>query len=89
MAIIAELYRYTPQNISLNTLRLNCKNDETHVRMQGKADMLSNAFGYTEAMQEARLLKKLHIENAQQVPRPGGKSIVEFIAECIVESKQE
>jgi hypothetical protein len=53
------------------------------LEIKAQADTLSNAFDYAEAMQEATLLQEMQIENAQQVPRPGG-SVVEFKALCFI-----
>ena len=87
LKVLQELYEYTPPSISLNELRLTSQEGTTSIWISGQADILSNAFGYTEALKEARLLKELNIENAQQLIRSGGKSVVEFKAECTLSDK--
>lgn len=84
--IIEDLYRHTPKSISLSELTYISQHNGASVQLKGQADVLSNAFGYTEAMNDAALLNAVQIENAQQVARPGG-SVVEFSADCIVKSE--
>jgi hypothetical protein len=81
MAVIDELYTYTPKAISLSELRFASRSGGASVEIKGQADLLSTAFGYTDAMSKADLLSNLQIENAQQIPRPGG-SVVVFKAYC-------
>jgi hypothetical protein len=82
--IIEELYRFTPRAISISELKIVSTYDSGSVRLKGQADLLATAFEYTEAMQEAELLDRIQIVNAQQIPRPGG-SVVEFKADCDVQ----
>lgn len=81
---LQEFYKYTPNTISLSELRFSNKASGMKINISGQADILSNAFDYTEAVEQATLLNKLNIENAQQITRPGGKSVVEFKAECTI-----
>jgi len=81
---LQEFYKYTPDTISLSELRFSNKASCINIRISGQADILSNAFDYTKAVEQATLLNKLNIENAQQIARPGGKSVVEFKAECMI-----
>jgi hypothetical protein len=80
-AIIDEIYKYTPKAISLSELRFVSRHGGASVEIKGQADLLSTAFSYTDAMSKANLLNNLQIENAQQIPRPGG-SVVVFKAYC-------
>jgi hypothetical protein len=84
VAVLEELYKYTPNEISISELELARDSNKAVLRLRGRSDILSNAFGYTDALQEAKLLRRLNIEDAQQVPRPGGSSVVEFRAECVL-----
>jgi hypothetical protein len=81
MAVIDEIYKYTPKAISLSELRFACRHGGATIEIKGQADVLSTAFSYTDAMSKADLLNNLQIENAQQIPRPGG-SVVVFKAYC-------
>ena len=80
-AIIDEIYKYTPKAISLSELRFVSRRGGASIEIKGQADLLSTAFSYTDAMSKAELLSNLQIENAQQIPQPGG-SIVVFKAYC-------
>jgi hypothetical protein len=77
--LIGELYKYTPKTISISELRFVTGQSGTSVEMKGQADSLSAAFDYTDAVREAKFLHRIQIENAQQIPRPGG-SVVTFKA---------
>jgi len=81
--ILKELYEHTPNNISISKLTFTPRHNGATVEINGQAEMLSDAFDYAEAMNQAALLKELQVRNAQQVPRPGG-SIVEFKAFCLI-----
>jgi len=81
--IIEELYRYTPKAVLISELVFVRRPAGASLEIKAQADALSNAFDYAEAMQEATLLQEMQIENAQQVPRPGG-SVVEFKALCFI-----
>lgn len=81
IAIINEIYEYTPKAISLSELRFVSRDGGASIEIKGQADLLSTAFSYTDAMGKAELLSNLQIENAQQIPRPGG-SVVVFKAYC-------
>lgn len=81
MVIIDEIYKYTPKAISLSELRFASRHGGASIEIKGQADLLSTAFSYTDAMSKADLLSNLQIENAQQIPRPGG-SVVVFKAYC-------
>lgn len=85
--LIEELYRFTPKNISLSELDFVNRHTGPVLQIRGQADILANAFGYIEAMRDARLLKEMQIENAQQIAKPGG-SIVEFRASCVVKQDE-
>ena len=80
-AIINELYRFTPKNISLSELNFVFRHNGVSIDIKGQADVLSTAFDYTDAVTEAELLSGLQIKDAQQIPRPGG-SIAVFQASC-------
>ena len=54
------------------------------IDIKGQADLLPTAFEYTDAVREAKLLRAMQIINAQQIPRAGGGSVVEFKATCTV-----
>ncbi len=84
MGIMSELYKFTPKGISVDNLKVMRTDSQMKLTIKGRAEKLSNAFGYTEAVRESKILKSLNIENAQQIPVPGGKSVVEFRAECLV-----
>ncbi len=88
LRIIQELYRFTPQTISLSELSYTSQTDRTSISMKGQADILSNAFGYTEALRKASVLNAVQIEDAQQIPRPGG-SVVEFRANGIIKADRK
>jgi len=81
--IIKELYQYTPDGISISHFKIFPDGNKTIVEIKGQADRLTKAFKYSESMRNANLLRRVQIENAQQVPRPGG-SIVIFKANCVV-----
>lgn len=81
IAIINEIYKYTPKAISLSELRFVSRHGGASIEIKGQADLLSTAFSYTDAMSKANLLNNLQIENTQQIPRPGG-SVVVFKAYC-------
>lgn len=81
IAIINEIYKYTPKAISLSELRFVSRHEGASIEIKGQADLLSTAFNYTDEMNKANLLNNLQIENAQQIPRPGG-SVVVFKAYC-------
>jgi hypothetical protein len=83
--IVDELYKYTPRAISINQLKFSSKQSGALVEIKGQADLLSDAFEYTDAMSKAGLLNKIQIIDAQQIPRPGG-SIVEFKANCVIQN---
>jgi len=82
--IMEELYKFTPRVISISELQIVSTHDKCGVRLKGQADALATAFEYADAMQDAELLDRIQIVNAQQIPRPGG-SIVEFKADCDVQ----
>lgn len=82
--VVQELYEYTPQQISLCELRLSRNQGTLTVDLKGQADMLPTAFEYTEAVDGAKLLRGMQIVNAQQIPRAGGGSVVEFRANCVI-----
>ena len=84
--IFEELYRYTPEAISINKLKYNCGEDKVSIEIDGQADTLSRAFEYSDAMSKGELLDEIQIINAQQIPRPGG-SVVEFKANCVAQSE--
>ncbi len=79
--IIGELYKYTPKTISISELKFVAGQSGASVEIKGQADSLPAAFDYTDAVREAQLLHGIQIENAQQIPRPGG-SVVTFKAYC-------
>jgi hypothetical protein len=79
--LFEELYRYTPQSVTIAQLKYTCQAEGAIVELDGQADSLSNAFEYPDAMSQAKFLNEIQIINAQQVPRPGG-SVVEFQAKC-------
>ena len=81
--IIEELYRYTPESISISDFKFVSKDSKTSIEIKGQADALADAFEYTNAMSNAKLLNGIQIIDAQQVPRLGG-SVVEFKANCII-----
>jgi len=81
--IFSQLYRYSPEQISISRMDYSSKADSASVNIKGQADTLSNAFEYSDAMKDSELLNNIQIINAQQIPRPGG-SIVEFKAQCNV-----
>jgi len=81
--VFEDLYRHTPDCISLSNLNYIVQHNAVSVQLKGQADILSNAFGYTEAMDNATALDAMQIENAQQISKPGG-SVVEFSAGCTV-----
>ena len=81
---IAELYEYTPRAISISGLDVAWKQGAMSIDIKGQADLLPTAFEYTEAVRDASLLQTMQIINAQQIPRAGGTSVVEFKAQCSV-----
>jgi len=81
--ILKELYLYTPKAISISELKFTSDYDKANIEIKGQADMLSSAFEYADAMNKAKLLDKIQIINAQQIPVPGG-SVVEFKANCVI-----
>jgi hypothetical protein len=83
--VIGELYEYTPKTISISEFKFVAGQNGASVEIKGQADSLSAAFDYTDAVLDARLLCGIQIENAQQVPRPGG-SVVTFKAYCDIPS---
>lgn len=80
-AIFDELYRFSPESVSICDLKYKQKNAKRLLSMTGQTDSLPQAFDYSEAMKKSLLLKQIQITNVQQTPTPGG-SIVEFKAEC-------
>ncbi len=85
--ILAELFKYTPKNVSISRFQLTTSSGGAKIEISGQADALANAFGYAEAMRKSKILKQMQILNAQQIPRPGG-SVVEFKARCTITSEQ-
>jgi hypothetical protein len=83
--IIGELYKYTPEGISINELTFRSKPTGASIDIKGQADSLSTAFDYTGAVTEAKSLHRMQIVNAQQIARPDGASIVEFKAYCTIQ----
>jgi len=83
--VLQELYKYSPRSISISEIKFTSHSNKVNITIKGQADSLSNAFEYSKAMKDARLLNDIHIINAQQVPRPGG-SVVEFKADCMIRS---
>lgn len=81
--IFEDIYGFTPESISLSELTYTSNVSGDVVQLRGQADMLASAFGYTEAMEDARVLRAIQIDNAQQVARQGG-SVVEFRAHCTI-----
>lgn len=81
--IFSQLYKYSPKQISISQMSYSSNADAASVNIKGRADTLSSAFEYSNAMKDSELLNNIQIINAQQIPRPGG-SIVEFKAECTV-----
>jgi hypothetical protein len=81
--IFSQLYKYSPEQISISQMGYSSKSDAASVSIKGQADTLSGAFEYSDAMKDSGLLANIQIINAQQIPRPGG-SIVEFKAECTI-----
>jgi hypothetical protein len=86
---IAELYECTPQAISISQLDVTWKQGTMSIDIKGQADLLPTAFEYTNAVREAKLLRAMQIINAQQIPRAGGGSVVEFKATCTVTESLE
>ncbi len=85
VAIIDELYRYTPKAISISELKFISKPSGASIEIKGQADLLSTAFDYTDAVRKAELLSGIQILNAQQIPRPSG-SVVVFKAYCDIQN---
>jgi len=81
---IAELYETTPPAISISGLDVTWKQGAMSIDIKGQADLLPTAFEYTQAVRDACLLQTMQIINAQQIPRAGGGSVVEFKAQCSV-----
>lgn len=75
--LFIDLFRHTPSHITFSSLSYQNKSGQATIRFKGQADHLANAFGYTEAMRQAKSLNAIQIENIQQVARTGG-SVVEF-----------
>jgi type II secretory pathway component PulL len=84
--IIDELYRYTPKTISINQLTYSSKPGGASVEIKGQADQLFTVYEYTEAVREAKILSRIDIGDATQIPRPGG-SIAVFKAKCDIPSE--
>ncbi|MCX5638740.1 MAG: hypothetical protein NTX52_13775 [Planctomycetota bacterium] len=84
--IVEELYKYTPKTISISELRFVSEHSGASIEIKGQADLLANAFEYTDAVRKAELLSEMQIVNAQQIPRPGG-SVVEFKAHCFIRNE--
>ncbi|MHC4211978.1 MAG: pilus assembly protein PilM [Planctomycetota bacterium] len=85
--ILAELFKYTPRNVSIFRFQLTTGSGGANIEISGQADALANAFGYAEAMRKGKILNQMQILNAQQIPRPGG-SVVEFKARCTITSER-
>ena len=85
--ILAELFKYTPRNVSISRFQLTTSSGGAKIEISGQADALANAFGYAEAMRKSKILKQMQILNAPQIPRPGG-SVVEFKARCTITSER-
>lgn len=83
--IISELYKYTPSVISISELTYKTKGSGASITLKGQADSLWTAFNYPDAVKDANLLSDLQVPDAQQVPRPGGGSVIEFNAYCSLE----
>lgn len=82
--LITELYECTPKAISISQLDVTWKPEGMFIDIKGQADLLPTAFEYTDAVREANLLQTMQIVHAQQIPRPDGRSVVEFRAHCLV-----
>ncbi len=81
---VTELCECTPRAISISELDVAWKQGAMSIDIQGQADLLPTAFEYTDAVRDASLLRTMQIINAQQVPRAGGASVVEFRARCSI-----
>jgi len=85
--ILEDIYKHTPNTISISELRYKSLLTNHTLQIKGQADVLSAAFSYTEAMRDAPLLKNIQLEDAQQVQKTGG-SLVEFRARCNIKGPQ-
>jgi hypothetical protein len=81
---LAELYECTPKEISISVLDIAWKQGAMSIDLQGQADLLPTALEYTNAVRDAPLLRTMQILDAQQVPRPDGRGVVEFKAHCSI-----
>ncbi|MCK5604972.1 hypothetical protein KAR91_23990 [Candidatus Pacearchaeota archaeon] len=54
-----ELYKYSPQLISVSELNYAVDSGGTRITMRGQADSIANAFAYSEAMKDGKLLNEL------------------------------
>jgi len=79
--ILEDLYKHTPEHISLSELSYTARPVGGEIHIKGQANTLAGALNYTEAMRDAALLNNMEVENAQQVSRLGG-SVVEFTSHC-------
>lgn len=84
-SLFYEIYKYSPQLISVSELNYAVESGGTRVSMRGQADTIANAFAYSEAMKDAKLLNDLQIIDAQRIPKRGG-SVVEFKSDCIIKA---
>ena len=87
--IFRELYECTPETISFYEVRGDAQPAGLLIGIRGQADFLPTALEYTNHVGDAELLGDLQIINAQQIPRAGGGSVVEFKASCLVPSVQQ
>lgn len=82
--ILDDFYGFTPRNISLNELVIEHSGKGLRVQIKGQAQDHASAFGYTQALKNAVYIGDLNIGVGHMIPRPGGESIVEFGAECLI-----
>ncbi|MBC8481109.1 MAG: hypothetical protein H8D47_00380, partial [Planctomycetes bacterium] len=83
-ALFAELYKFSPQYISISQINFSADNYTADISIKGQSSTLSNALEYPSAMKKTQILKNMQITNVQQIPK-AGTSIVEFKANCRVE----
>ncbi len=82
--IFNELYKYTPETISINKLTYVSKLNKNYIDIKGQADELATALDYS--MPNAKLLKGMQVNGTKQITQ-ANKSIAVFNAYCEIRNE--
>ena len=79
--IICELYKYTPDTISISKLSYTSKQSKIFIDIRGQADLFYTPFYYMEDIASAKLLNGMQVRDTQMIQQVNG-SVVIFKANC-------